>query len=196
MEKFELEIGLLEFDDDTHTYYFNGKKCISVTQLLKKKFPQMYDGINEEVLKAASEKGTWVHECIEMFEQYGLKNEDLIEFNNYLLLKSYYRFKVLENEIPIVIVLGDIVIAGRLDMIIQDINDGVCICDIKSTSVLHYDYLSWQTSLYKLGFEQTYKDKYEISGLKAIHLKGRNRKYVSIKEIKNEELINFIKENT
>lgn len=195
MERFEFENGILEYEDSTHSYYFNGKKCLSVTQLLKKRFPRKYENIDPDVLKRASEKGTWVHECIEIFETFGLRTDELQEFRDYCFLKSYYGFKVLKNEIPIVIQVGDVVIAGRLDMIIKDKNDGICVCDIKSTSILDLEYLSWQTSLYKLGFEQTYPKEKKVKNLKALHLKNGTRKYVSISEVEQEKLIEFIKEN-
>lgn len=192
MQEFKFENGVLEFDELTHTYYFNGVECLSVTQLLKKKFPKKYDGISPEVLKKASENGTFVHLCIEIYETMGFESTDLREFRDYLFLKNYYRFNVLQNEIPIVIQVDDKVVAGRLDLIIEDKNDGICICDIKSTTQLDLEYLAWQTSLYKLGCKQM---GIKVENLKALHLKNGTRKYVSVKEIEEEELIKFIKEN-
>lgn len=190
MELFFIHDGVLEYEDKTHTYYFNGNRCISVTQLLKELFPEKYDGIPEEILKKAAEKGTFIHSAIELYETMGLLTEELQEFRNYLFLKNYYRFKVLENEKPIVIEYKGVFIAGRLDMVVDDKEIGDCLVDIKSTSQLDMDYLSWQLSLYHLGYEQTYHKT--LNGLKAIHLKNDKRAYKNVNKIAQDELFKFL----
>lgn len=177
MERWELADGVLEFDETTHTYWFNGKKCPSVTQILKFKFPKKYAGIDEETLKRAAEKGTYVHETIEMYEKYGIDSSEVREFRDYLFLKKQFGFKVLENEIPIVIKYKDLIIAGRMDLVLQEENL-TGLGDIKCTSTFDKEYLAYQLNLYKMGYEQCYGEQVEF--LRGLHLKNGNRRYAVI----------------
>ena len=58
---------MINFDEQTHTYTNEkGKVLISVTQLLKLAgISPNYDFVNEEVLKAAADKGSLIHKEIE-----------------------------------------------------------------------------------------------------------------------------------
>lgn len=176
-EKWQIGPYTLEFDNDTHTYWCDGKKCISVTQLLHHKFPTKYDGISKEILDKAAEKGTMLHESIEIYETYGLTSEDLIEFKNYLFLKKQFKFNVEKCEVPIIIKYNDLTICGRLDQVITE--DGKRgLADIKRTSQLDKEYLGYQLNLYRIGYQQCYNEKIEL--LRGIHLREDKRKYVKI----------------
>lgn len=167
----------LEFDDATHTYFVDGAKCISVTQLLKFKFPSKYDGVSKEVLNKAADKGTELHEAIEVYEEYGLERNDLQEFRNYLFLKNKFNFKVKQVEIPIIIQHGDLTVCGRLDQV-QELDEKTGLADIKRTSVLDKEYLAYQLNLYRIGYTQCYGEV--ISFLKGIHLHNDKRKYIDL----------------
>lgn len=197
MERWELQNGILEFEEENHKYLFNGKECISVTQLIKFKFPTKYEGIDPEILKKAASRGTFLHESIEMFEKYGIESREYEEFRNYLFLKKAFEFKVLANEIPIVLKYKDLTICGRLDLVLEEPNEeGIGLGDLKFTSVFDKEYLAYQLNLYKLGYEQSYGKK--INFLRGIHLKHKNRKYaeISINEEKVIDLLeNYIKES-
>lgn len=190
MESWDLPIGKLEFEDETHTYYFNGKKCISVTQLIHVLMPDKYKGIEEHILRTAASRGSEIHNAIEVYEKFGFTREDLQEFRNYLFLKKYYKFKVTHSEIPIVIIYKDLIVAGRLDQIVSEpIDDGerLCVNDIKTTATLDKQYLSIQDTLYKYGVMQTYG--LVIDGLRATHLRKDVRKYVVIDELNAENIL-------
>lgn len=177
MERWELPNGTLEFDEDTHTYYFNGKKCISVTQLIKFAYPSKYEGIDKEVLKRASIRGTFLHETVEMYEKYGIETNEEEEFRNYLLLKNMYKFNVIQNEIPIVIQYKTLTICGRLDLVLEE--DSILgLGDLKFTAELDINYLTLQLNLYRIGYFQTYKKSTNF--LRGIHLKKSRRQYVEI----------------
>ena len=57
---------MISFDSETHTYTNEeGKKLISVTTLLKQEgISPNYDCVNEDVLKAAADRGTYIHKEI------------------------------------------------------------------------------------------------------------------------------------
>lgn len=55
---------MLEFDGSTHTYRWDGVVVPSVTQILDSVLRE-YEGIPPDVLRAAQERGTYVHEATE-----------------------------------------------------------------------------------------------------------------------------------
>lgn len=194
IETWNLANGVLKFEEETHTYWFNDKKCISVTQILHKLFPDKYSGIDTGVLKKAASRGTEIHNSVEVYETIGLKRDDLQEFRDYLFLKEYYKLEILLVELPIVIIYKDLVIAGRLDGILREPIDDFsyrnCLYDIKTTAVLDKLYLSMQESLYKYGYKQSYGDiALDIEGLRAFHLKKGIRKYVVVDSCDPEALL-------
>lgn len=177
MEKWVIKDHELTYDDKTHSYFCDGKKCISVTQLIKLKFPNKYKDVDENVLKAAAKKGNELHNAIEVFEKYGLESEYLKEFRNYLFLKDKYKFKALESELPVIVPYEDLFICGRLDLVLEE-NEELGIGDIKRTAVLDKEYLTYQLNLYRLGFIYSYEK--EPKFLRAIYLRNDVRKYVEI----------------
>lgn len=190
-ETWKIANGILEFDDETHTYWFNGIKCISVTQILHKLFPNKYKNVDLETLKNAASRGSEIHNAIEVYEKDCLEREDLKEFRDYLFLRKYYKFDVLQVEQPIFFIYKGLYVAGRFDGILSEpIDDGYrcCLYDIKTTYTLDKEYLSCQLSIYKYGLHQC-DSKIKIDGLRAIHLRKGVRKYVVIDQCDAEELL-------
>lgn len=188
-ESWEIAGGILEYIDETHTYLFNGVILPSITQILKIKFGNKYSGVSKEVLKKASENGTKVHEAIENYERRSIDNPECVELRNYKLLKNRFGFKCLDNEVPIVLFLdGKPVSAGRVDLILED-GEKVGIADIKRTSVFDKEYVTYQTNLYRIGYQQCYGKKIEF--LKGLHLRENTRKYIDlpINEVISLELV-------
>lgn len=85
------------------------------------------------------------------------------------------------------------VFCGTLDMI-ADINYYRVLADIKTTSEVHIDRLSWQLSLYKLALEDMgYTDKFE--SLMCIWLpKNKLGELIKVPEIKRSELLKKLEE--
>lgn len=182
-EKWLIQGKEVIYNDDKHAYYVDGKRVVSVTQLLKFKFPTKYDGITEEILKQAAERGSYYHECLEMYEKYGLPSNEIEEFRNYLFLKEKFKFKVIKNEIPILLTYKDLVICGRLDMVIEE-GGKRGLADAKFTAVADKEYLAYQLNLYRLAYQQSYNEEIEL--IRGIHLKKSTRKYITLPI--NEEL--------
>lgn len=178
IESWEIAGGLLEYIDETHTYLYDGVILPSITQILKIKFGNKYNGVSKEVLQKASEKGTQVHQAIEDYEKRNIDNPDIKELRNYKFLKSRFEFECLENEIPIVLFLDNKpVCAGRIDLILKE-KDQVGVADIKRTSVFDKEYVAYQTNLYRIGYQQCYG--VEISFLRGLHLREDVRKYIAL----------------
>lgn len=195
IESWEIAGGLLEYIDDTHTYIFNGVILPSITQILKTKFGNKYNGVSKEILNKASQRGTEIHKAIEDYERFNIDNNECKELRNYKFLKRQFKFKCVDNEVPIVLFLdGKPISAGRVDLILEE-NGNVGIGDIKRTSVFDKEYVAYQTNLYRIGYQQTYG--IEITFLKGIHLRNDVRKYINlpINETISLELVKqFIKE--
>ena len=134
---------MLEFKEETHEYLLDGKRLISVTQLLRKhNLSPSYDGVSEEVLRKKAERGTLIHKEIEEFNKkinIGFSKE----LTNYINFINKYNVDVLESEFMV----NNDVVAGTIDLI-YFIEDKMYISDIKTTSTLHYDSVKWQLSIY------------------------------------------------
>ena len=187
MEQWEINGGVLEYIDDTHTYLYDGVVLPSVTQLLKRKFECKYDGIPKSVLQRAAERGTALHKAIEDYEYQGI-DVDLEELQNYKRLKEENGFSVMGNELPVVLFQdGEPVAAGRCDLFIA--NQGVFgLGDIKRTYRLDRKYLAYQLNIYRVAFMQSYG--VTIDFLRGIHLREEVAKYVEIPV--DESLVNEI----
>ena len=173
----EINGHTLEYFDDEHVYLVDGLIVPSITQLLKVKFGNKYDGVSRSTLQRASEAGTAVHEAIERYCETG-EMADLPEVRNFKFLQKQYKFKVLENEVPVILFLKDEPIsAGRLDMVIE-MGGQIGGADIKRTSALDKDYLAYQLNLYRIAYRQCYGIEWEF--LRGIHLRNDVRKFVTI----------------
>ena len=178
IESWEIKGKVLEYIDETHTYIYDSIILPSVTQILKTKFANKYSGIDEKILKRASELGTMTHEAIELYIKEG-KESDLKELRNFKFLKKAHKFECVDSEVPIVLFKDDVpVAAGRLDLVLKEGED-IGLADIKRVATLDKEYLAYQLNFYKKAYEQCYDKK--ISFLRALHLRNDTRKYVDIK---------------
>lgn len=167
----------LEFIEDSHTYLVDGVIVPSITQILKVKFGNKYNGVSKSVLNRAAEKGTEVHEAIELYCKTGMET-DIPEVRNFKFLQKQYGFEVLENETPIILFLNDEPIAaGRLDMVLK-MNEQIGGADIKRTSTLDKEYLAYQLNLYRIAYRQCYGVEWEF--IRGLHLREDTRKFVQL----------------
>ena len=193
----------LEFLDDIHQYICDGRCVPSVTQVIKTKFGNKYDGVDKATLQRAAEKGTEVHKAIEDLCKEG-KESDLPEVRNFKFLQNAYKFEVVDNEVPVILFQDDEPIcAGRLDLVLKmsltsdrgnSSHEAFGLGDIKRTSSLDKDYLALQLNLYRIAYQQCYGNKVEF--LRGVHLRGGVRKFVNIpiKESLVWDLLNEWKE--
>lgn len=135
---------MIEFNEATHEYFNDGKKLISVTQLMRKHgLAPDYSMVNQAVLTAKAERGTLIHKEI---EDYCKKSE--IGFTSELQAFCDYIWK---NQIGVVrsetIAFNDIV-AGTVDLVLEAPNGDWIVADIKTTATLHKESVSWQLSIY------------------------------------------------
>lgn len=148
---------MIEFLEEPHLYLKNGIIVKSVTQILELIFPYKYKGISKTILNRKAKFGTEGHSIIENLdvsdlekakdEVLKIKNKDLqICIREYLRLVKENQIVPLEQE---QIVSYKYLFCGTLDMtgLVKDKN---CLLDIKFTSELDKEYLSWQLGMYQL----------------------------------------------
>lgn len=176
-ETFNINGHFVEYMEDTHTYLVDGIEVTSITQILKIKFGNKYNGVPKEVLNRAAELGTKMHQAIQDYEEQGLES-DMKELHNYKFLKKHYKWECVANEIPVILFKDDIPVAcGRIDEVAK-IDEEQGLIDFKRTSVLDKEYLFYQLNLYRIAYQQTYGA--EIKFLRGLHLREDVRKCVSI----------------
>lgn len=147
MSKVKLNYSGVIFEPESHTYTTpEGKRLSGVTALLSRKiFTNKYAGISKEVLDKAAAKGHMVHEAIEALDTYQMDSE-LPQVAWYKKIKDDYNLVVLENEY---LVSDNSNIASAIDIVFDDLS----LADIKTTSKIDMEYLSWQLSVYAYLFE-------------------------------------------
>lgn len=131
---------MIEFREDTHEYFLDGNKLISVTQLMRKHgLAPSYDNVPDEVLRAKAERGTLIHKEIENYIKHGQIGftAEVMTFGEHLTANG---IKVTASEEK---VYNDIV-AGTVDLVLNN----EIIADIKTTATLHKEPISWQLSIY------------------------------------------------
>lgn len=134
------------FNQYEHTYTLNGKTLSGVTSLLNRQlFKDKYTYISEEILANAAERGSLIHETIEVVDSLGVESK-LTEVIAYLDIKKKNNLKTLENEY---LVSDNEHIASSIDLVFDDYS----LADIKTTSKLDKEYVSWQLSIYAYLFE-------------------------------------------
>lgn len=194
MDTWNINGRTVEFDDDTHVYLVDGIIVPSVSKILKTFFDD-YVNVSRSVLEQASNKGTALHEAIEIYEKTG-QESDLKEFKNYQFLKKHFSIKNISNELPVFYEEnGRVLFAGRLDQIIE-IDGKLGINDFKRVSAPNKEKITFQLNLYKLAYEQSYHK--QISSLSFMQLREDVRKFypLPIDEQSAKKLLkNYFQEN-
>ena len=174
---------MIEYLDEEHLYLVDGIIVPSVTQILQKVFPNKYKDIPKWILNNKANYGTEVHKAIE-----DLENGKVIEIDSVYVNESLKQFGRLKRENQMEVIEQEQMIhyeyfyAGRFDMI-ANVNGKRCLCDIKTTAELDKDYLSWQLSMYELGYGEKF-DKFYCIWLP----KGGLGKLVEIERLEKENI--------
>jgi hypothetical protein len=152
-ERPELIKSAVVFDELAHTYNYMGQDLSGVTSLLHRTlFANKYNGISQEVLNKAAEYGHNIHEQIELVDSLGVES-DHPSLIDYVRIKKENGLVTLANEY---LISDDSYIASSIDIVFEVADNVVYvdICDVKTTSKLDMEYLSWQLSIYAYLFER------------------------------------------
>jgi len=179
METYRINDWLVTFSPVDHQYTVDGFAVVSVTQLIDAVLGRPYKRVDPLILQKAAEKGTLLHDNI---AQYEMHQEKVFhpEMQTYLALKRQHHIDVVESEKIVIIQHEGIpVAAGRFDMIVRSpLIKGLGIADVKRSLHLNEDRLKLQLNLYKLGYEQTYKQP--IHYLKCMRIRNRFSEYLDV----------------
>lgn len=168
-----LNISPVVFNEEEHTYTLDGKQLHGITGMLSRQlFANKYTGIPQYILDAAAERGTRIHKDCEFADATGLEPQT-IEGKNYLELRK--DFEVVTNEYT---VSDNEYFASNIDCVWEKGNE-VIIADIKTTSHLDEDYVSWQLSIYAYLFELQNPDL-KVSKLYAVWLRDDKAKLIEV----------------
>lgn len=151
----------VRFDEEQHRYFLGEKELSGITgTLIKKAFPDTYKGIPDAVLAKAAERGSVVHQNLELFDT--ICNSDvnimpsvLPEVKDYKEMLISYGLHHVDSEY---LVTDNENFASAIDKVLADNEDNIYLADIKTTATLHYDNVSLQLSIYAKWFEEQNPD--------------------------------------
>lgn len=167
------------FNEAEHTYTLNGKQLHGITGILSRQlFPDKYNGVPDFVLARAAERGTTIHHDCENIDKGQVPTT--VEGQNYARLRSGYM--VIANEYT---VTDNEYFASNIDCVWY--NGEVVLADIKTTSQLDEEYVSWQLSIYAYLFE-IQNPHLKVGKLYAIWLRGDIAKLIEVQR-KNDDII-------
>lgn len=152
---------MFTYDKETHKGYVDGKLIPSITQLLAIMYPM--EEIPFERLEKAAERGTQVHEDIDLFNK-GLKEHcETREGKNYEILANVYGLKIYDSEQQILLTDddGEIIAYGTLDAIFEITKDTgfankgeLVLGDFKTVAQFVNEKVEWQVNFYAIGYEE------------------------------------------
>lgn len=153
---------MFTYDKETHKGYVNGKLIPSITQLLAIMYPM--EEIPFERLEKASEKGTQVHQDIELFNKGISEHCETKEGKNFEILVNVYGLKIYDNEQQLLFAddNGEIIAYGTFDAIFETTKDTsfankgeLVLADYKTVAQFINEKVEWQVNFYALGYEET-----------------------------------------
>lgn len=197
------------YDDATHTYLYEGRLLSGVTSMLHRHVSaHKYDGISQMTLEIAALRGHLIHSGIQKYDIVGMipneaDLEDVIE--NFRLEKGYpsdsmpnateiiervtdYAFLKhkanLQTEANEYLVSNYKRHASAIDIVMSE-DGAIDLVDVKGTSKIDDDYLSWQLSIYKYLFELNNKGV-KVRSLKCLWLPKPTYGKAKIKEVEEK----------
>lgn len=184
----ELKQSQVIYDPVPHTYTLDGKQLKGITAIIKERiFPDEYANVPEATLKAAAERGTRIHQALELYDTTGIATEDCTEFMSYLGERDNHPF--MRHHLATEYVVSDgREYASAIDKVYAD-EDGesVILADIKTTYKLNKDYVSWQLSVYAYFFSLL-NPGIKVKGLYAVWLRDDKHKIVEVARHSEEEV--------
>lgn len=174
----ELVKSPVVFIEDTHTYIYGDNVLQGITGMINRQlFPDKYTNIPEFVLKRAAERGSLIHSQCQFADVTGFEPES-IEARNYVDIRRSAGYYPVANEYTV----SDLEhFATNIDCVWgkDGVDNRVALVDIKTTSKLDEEYLSWQLSINADLFELQ-NPHLKVSDLYGVWLRGEIGKLVPI----------------
>ena len=176
------------FNPDDHTYTLDGKPLQGITStLLRHLFPGQYAGIPEETLRKAAERGSLIHEQIEVADSLGVES-NVPEVKSYLTERENIGLETIENEY----IVSDFEhFASPIDLVMADDAGNVSLGDIKTTYAFNEQYVAWQLSIYAYLFERQNLGL-EVKHLFGVWIKNKKCKFIEVQRHSDKEVEDLI----
>lgn len=179
----------VKYDPIDHTYTnAEGLELSGITSIIKQFIcPNVYADVPAEVLENARIRGTKLHSLLELyangtFADVTEEDAEIIENFNAMAL-ALEDYECIASEY---VVSNNELTASPIDLIALDFNGNLSIIDLKTTSTLNVEFVTWQLNFYRYFLElQTglIADK-----MQALHVTGGKAKFVKVQIIANEHL--------
>lgn len=184
----------VRFDEEHHRYFLGEKELSGITgTLIKKAFPDTYKGIPDAVLAKAAERGSVVHQNLELFD--AICNSDinimpsvLPEVKDYNEMIISYGLHHVDSEY---LVTDNENFASAIDKVLADNEGNIYLADIKTTSTLHYDNVSLQLSIYAKWFEEQNPDL-KVKEIVCMWFKNGQSKFQPLPRVSDEQIDELI----
>ena len=179
----------VDFNQESHTYTLDGKELQGITGMIGRQlFPDKYSNIPQFVLNKAAERGSMIHEQIELYDSGIIKDAITDELFSYYEIKKENDFITIANEY---IVTDGSNFASGIDLVF-DHKGKIALADIKTTSVLDENYIRWQLSIYAYLFELQ-NPELKVSELYGLWLRGGESELVPVERIPDGVVFNLLK---
>lgn len=184
----------VRFDEEHHRYFLGEKELSGITgTLIKKAFPDTYKGIPDAVLAKAAERGSVVHQNLELFDT--ICNSDinimpsvLPEVKDYNEMLISYGLHHVDSEY---LVTDNENFASAIDKVLADNEGNIYLADIKTTATLHYDNVSLQLSIYAKWFEEQNPDL-KVKEIVCMWFKNGQSKFQPLPRVSDEQIDELI----
>lgn len=179
------------FNRETHTYHLGDKTLVGITKMLHNRlFPTEYANVPQDVLEAAAKRGTAIHDACEALDNGAdeIITDYPAEVAAYKEERDAKKLRHLASEY---IVTDGYHFASPIDKVFEVNEDTVDLGDVKTTSKLNKEYVSWQLSIYAYLFESQNPD-IKVRNLYAIHIRDGKCKITKVKRKTNDEVISLM----
>lgn len=184
----------VRFDEEHHRYFLGEKELSGITgTLIKKAFPDTYKGIPVAILAKAAERGSVVHQNLELFDT--ICNSDvnimpsvLPEVKDYNEMLISYGLHHVDSEY---LVTDNENFASAIDKVLADDEGNIYLADIKTTATLHYDNVSLQLSIYAKWFEEQNPDL-KVKEIVCMWFKNGQSKFQPLPRVSDEQIDELI----
>lgn len=186
---YKLKKSKVVFYPATHTYVTpDGQMLDGITGMISRQlFPSKYDGVDEETMRNAAERGSFIHSVCELVDSLNIEHESP-EAMGYKELKDTYGLRHEESEY---LVSDNVHFASCIDKVYRDGESTFTLADIKTTYKLDKEYVRWQLSIYAYLFERQNPGA-KVLHLYAIWLRGERHELVEVERIPDDVVVSLM----
>lgn len=186
---YKLKKSKVVFYPATHTYVTpDGRMLDGITGMISRQlFSSKYDGVDEETMRNAAERGSFIHSVCELVDSLNIEHESP-EAMGYKELKDTYGLRHEESEY---LVSDNVHFASCIDKVYRDGESTFTLADIKTTYKLDKEYVRWQLSIYAYLFERQNPGA-KVLHLYAIWLRGERHELVEVERIPDDVVVSLM----